>query len=159
MTSDKAVRRSRDPQRLRLQNRFQTGIGLVAGLVSAAIVLPNVFISNSIAGKASLLLLGLPLLALSLRYFRSCIILTQDGIEVRGILRDKRVEWSDVVGFNLRRQNALANNAVYIGVELRDGKRAETSGLTAASRRSEFAAWSLRAMEEYRNSLLFAEPD
>ncbi len=83
--------------------------------------------------------------------------MTPEGIETRRILRAQRADWSEVVGFNLRRANAA--DAVYIGVELRDGKRMETGGLTAASGRSKYAAWTLREMEQYRRSVLLPDPD
>jgi hypothetical protein len=61
----------------------------------------------------------------------AAVVTGTDGVYVRAVHRSWRVQWGEVVRFGTA-PAALGGSSVYITVELADGSRLMTSGLTAA---------------------------
>src|SRR2546423_212745 len=95
------------------RNSFITTLCATLGLVPSGIPLGYVFVEPAMLVKSLLILLAAPWVFLIYRTLRAGVVLGRDGVEVRGLLRDRRVPWSDVRRIRLVLQSAM-NTTVYI---------------------------------------------
>lgn len=104
---------------------------------------------NAGAGAELSTLTALVGLVLIIMMFRPAIIVTDDHVMVRGLIRTRTESWSNVAGFGFGRAHPL-NRRAYIEVQLTDGSRLRTPGLTVASNTSKFALRTIADLEGQR---------
>lgn len=83
---------------------------------------------------------------------RPAIIVSGDGVTVRGWIRTRTESWSNVAGFGFAQPNPVFRFAVYIVVQLNDGSKLHTYGVTTSDEGSKFALRTVAAMEALRPS-------
>jgi hypothetical protein len=128
-----------------------TTLSAVLLLIPIGICTGYVFVIPAIGAKVPLALLALFGIFLIYRMLRAGIIVDSDRVSVRGLLRDRAEGWPNITGFAFRPGTPL-NSTVYIAVQLNDGSRLCTTGLTAASKTSQFGLRTVAAMEALRPS-------
>lgn len=102
--------------------------------------------------KAAFALLALVGVVCSPMMIRPAIIVSGDGVTVRGLIRTRTESWSNVAGFGFAQPNPIFRFAVYIVVLLNDGSQLHTYGLTTSDEGSKFALRTVAAMQALRPS-------
>jgi hypothetical protein len=90
------------------------------------------FLNRAVGAKVFMWVLGGAGAWLFVRILRSGIFVWDWGLEVRGWRSTHRAAWADVAGFRQVSASAL-NSSVCLAVEVVDGSRLKTSGMTSAT--------------------------
>lgn len=131
------------------RSSFITKLGAALLLVPSGIFLGYAFVEHAVLLKILMTCLAAPCVILIYRILRAGIVVGRDGVEVRGLLRDRKVPWTEVERFGLVLQTAM-NTTAYVAVVLTDGSSLRTSGLTAASKTSKYGLRTVAEMEAAR---------
>ena len=128
------------------RNSLTTRLYAVGLLIPVGICAGYVFVVPAIGAKVPLALVALGGVLLIVRMLRAGIAVTNGGISVRGLIRDRTASWANVTSFGFASGTPL-NSTVYVAVHLSDGSRLCTTGLTAASKTSEFGLRAVASMK------------
>ena len=149
-----AVATSRSTGRTRRAFRNTSAAWVRAGflLLGAAWCARWAFDFPEIGAKAAFALLAAVGVVWSPLHLRPAIIVSGDGVIVRGWIRTRTESWSNVAGFGFAQPNPVFRFAVYIVVLLNDGSQLHTYGLTTSDEGSKFALRTVASMEAMRPS-------
>jgi len=147
-----AVATSRSTGRTRRAFRNTSAAWLRAGflLIGAAWCARWAYDFPETGLKALFALLAAVAVVWSPLHLRPAIIVSGDGVTVRGWIRARSESWSNVAGFGFAQPNPVFRFAVYIVVLLNDGSQLHTYGLTTSDEGSKFALRTVAAMEALR---------
>lgn len=114
-----------------------------------ALLLGGVFASKPVLGKVAAALGCVIVTAAITQILRSGVICDDGGVTVRGLVRVRRASWGQVADFITPATRSIGGGA-FIGVQLHDGSRLVTQGLTTASAASDFAQRTLAELRASR---------
>jgi hypothetical protein len=99
-----------------------------------ALLLGGVFASKPVLGKVAAALGCVIVTAAITQILRAGIVCDDEGVTVRGLVGARRASWSQLADFITPATRSISRGA-FIGVQLHDGSRLVTQGLTTPRRR------------------------
>ncbi len=126
-------------------------LGAVGAGAASAIALGEGLVEPSVPTRVAFFVASLLMAWLTVRVIRSGMVIGPDGVEVRGWLRTRTAQWTDIAGFEPTSASPV-NRSIYVAVRLKDGRHFATAGL-AMNRRGPYANSVLAELEARRSEV------